>query len=818
MSIKKGIIFYGSDFAPAKQVNVAGDDGFLPVSGGRSSVPELVSSFAPSNRLVEIPPDFAVEYLSTLENLAAYNSDISYALDNIVQLANTPHSIEFSDKVSERQAKEMRVHLKAKEASWYANSGGFRSLKADLLAQIVINGALSAEAYPDEKLKGIKQIVRVSPKVIRFAYNSENDTYEAYQMASGLRRDNAVNGMVKLNPLTYKYIALRRYFQSPYATPPFISAIDMLVTQKDMLSNFKNIMQKLGMLGFLSAEVTPPEQLPGEDKTAYWNRCLAYLNDVVYPQVSKNLGKGFVAGFKDRHKFELQGNNMNVQGAEGLFKLVQSRIYAGVKQDPNMLGENYSVTETFGRVVLAKLLSQVEDYQTVVDTFLEHVYLLELKLAGYSPGYVEVHSEKPLVNDQLKEEQAQEKKIANVKSKRDMGIISQTTAAQELGYDEAHSDGDITKASEPTPGAQAPVADPAGGKTDPSNEPQASQNIAEARIKQLEARLHAGVPRYDYCEGHKCGETVHSGNFMQFEGFADSKLENFAKNYFSEVNKQYKAATKAIAATLAAKLSNFSESVPLETVQRESYLHILAKWESEFAVPVNDAVQANITKVWEHYRADKAIFGNKKKGSGSNAASFSGDIPDAVLSLDDYRAITYMEQSDAMYLGKFITDKDTKKAVYEYLKQEYIEGTLPIGNSPKAIEEFKSRFASMLNLEAWKIRRVIDTSVNKIRNYAHVFYLEQGAITEYEIIEVNDNLTCDWCAEMDGKSFTVQNTKDKIMREVSAGAGNVSAISPFLTSTKLSEIKGKSAEELQNMGFNSPPYHPHCRGTIAAKL
>lgn len=820
MGLKKEIVFYGSSQELKQQRNVSGDDtSFLPFTGGRSSVPEIVSTFAPSTKLVEIPPDFAIEYLSTLENLAAYNSDISYALDNIVQLANTPHSIEFADSVSESQAKIMKLHLKAKEASWYSNSGGLRSLKADLLAQVVINGALSSEAVPDEKLRGIKQVVRVSPKVIRFIYNPKTDEFDPYQLSGRYTSVGDMPGLVKLNPLTYKYIALRRYFQSPYATPPFISAIEALVTQKDMLGNFKNIMQKLGMLGFLSAEVTEPQQLPGEDKQAYWNRCLSYLENTVYPQLQKNLGKGMVAGFKDKHKFELQGNNMNVQGAEGLFKLVQGRIFAGVKQDPNMLGENYSVTETFGRVILAKMLSQVEDYQTVVDTFLETLYSLELKLAGFSPGYVKVTSEKPLVTDKVKEEQAEEKKIANVKAKRDMGIISQTTAAQELGYDEAEEEGDIAGKA-PAPGGAADPSAPApegGDKTDPAATG-GDGNLTAARIKMIESRLGASFGQYPYSNEHKCGQRVNAENFAEFTGFSDSKLEGFSRKYFNDVNKLYKDATKRIAATLGAKLANMSASVSLEIVQRESYLHILSKWESEFAVPVSDAVGSHIPKAWEHYRSDKGLFAAKKKSSSSNAASFSDDIPDAVLALDDYRAITYMEASDELYLGKFITDKDTKRAVQEYLKQEYLEGTLPIGNSPKALEQFQKTFASMLDLEAWKIRRVIDTTMNKVRNYANVMYLEQGAVSEYEIIEVNDNLTCQWCAEMDGKTFSVQATKEKIMREVGAGAGNVSYLSPFLTTQKIEDIKGKTADELQALGFNSPPYHPHCRGSVAAKF
>lgn len=814
MKLTENTTFYGGENIVIEEFASNNNTDYIPVSGGRSSQPDAISTFAPQNKLTEIPVDFSVEWLSTLENLAAYHSDISYALDNIVQLASTPHDIYFSDKIKPKQAIEMKKYLAEKENNWYECSSGVSSLKSDLLTQIVINGALSAEAYPDKNLKGIEQIVRIAPKNIRFVYDKTIDRYLPYQISNTLLSQKE-NGMIKLNVNTYKYIALRRYFQTPYATPPFISAIDALCTQKDMLLNFKNIMKKLGMLGFLSAEVTPPTQRAGETQEAYWQRCIDYLNNSVYPQLQKNLGKGFVAGFKDKHKFELQGNNMNVQGAEGLFNIVQSRIFAGVKQDPNMLGVNHSTTETFGRVVLAKLLSQVTDYQDVVDSFMAHVYLLELRLAGFNPGYVKVVSKKPMIGDQLKEEQTEEIKINNIKAKRDMGIISQEIAANELGYDEPYIESDVV--SQSPVNSQNPNDTNAGGGTTPdANQTDPSQSSSNLKIKQLEYKYKKHIVEYNYCNEHKCKIQINKTNFEQFDKFKGTDLEKYIKQYFSEMLTKYKEASKSISKTLGDKLLNYSKDTPLETIQREAYLHILIKWESEFITPMKDVIENNITVVWEHFRKDKSIFNSKTPTGYSKSKFNSNDIADGVLDLDDFRAIQYMEQSDSMYLGKFITDKDTKKAIYKYLEDEYINGYLPIGNNKEALDKFKKTFEETVNLEAWKIRRIIDTSLNKIRNYAHVYYMSQSAVDKYEVLEMNDNLTCDYCAEMDGKVFEVKLTKQKIQKEVNAGAENISKLSPFITTQKIDDIKGKSASELQALGFNSPPYHPHCRGTIIA--
>lgn len=804
--VKNGNVFYGDEnYVKKVDKHIAGDDpDFIPIVGARSSVPDNINTFAPNNKLVRIEPDFPVEWLDTMQNLAAYNPDISYAIDNIIQLANTEHDIYFSDKVKDSEQKKMKAHLKEVEGNWYQNSGGIRSLKADLLVQIAVNGALSGEIIPNEKLKGVKQVVKVDVKNIRFVYEREMDLYMPYQVAY---KSGQINDMVELNPRTYHYIALRRYFQTPYATPPFIAAIESLCIQKDMLSNFKNIMQKLGMLGFLSAEVTPPAQLPGETQPDYFNRCNRYLTDVVYPQLQKNLGKGMVAGFKGRHEFKLEGNNMNVQGAEGLFKLVQSRIFAGVKQDPNMLGENYSTTETMGRVILIKMLSQVRDYQQTVDSFFERLYLMELQLAGFAPGYVQVVSKKPIISDQVKEQEARSKEIANVKTLRDMGILGQQDAAEELGYDEPFSEGDV--------GTSDPL--PKAGKKGPSNPPKAAASNKRIKTKQIEFRLHKVVPEFDYCSHLKCGNMATRESFIETSDFKDAKIEGFIKGYFNAMNKQYKLATSAISKTVATKLLNFSENAPLESIQREVYLIVITKWESEFVVPMQDIVEEHISKAYDFYRKDKSIF--PKKTTSQNSKAFANeDLPEAVLDLDDYRAITYMEQSDTMYLGKFITDKDTKKAVYKYIEEEYLNGYLPIGNNDKALNKFSDNFAKELNLEAWKIRRIIDTTVNKIRNYAHVNYLSQASIETFEIIEWNDNLTCDYCAAMDGKKFSVTTAKEKVKKVTNSSPSDVSTISPFITSKDLQDIQAMNESDLQAAGFDTPPFHPHCRGTISASF
>ncbi|RUP42335.1 MAG: hypothetical protein EKK63_01780 [Acinetobacter sp.] len=771
---------------------------FMPTGQTRSSVEPVLKTMAPiSNKLVEISPEFAIEFLPTLENLAAFNDDFSYAVDNIITLANTEHEIFFSDKVPDKLQKEMKLFLKDEEKKWYEFSSGSRSLKADILAQLVINGALSAEFVIGERFDRIEKVVRIAPKYIRFGYDPIKDQYEVFQTASGASISSL--GKVKLNKNTYRYVALRRFFDSPYAVPPMITAIESLVIKKPMVANFKNIMEKLGMLGLLTVNVVAPEQRSGEDDADYWTRCQEYLDKYVYPQIKANISSGVVVGYKDSHEWTLEGNTMNVTGAEGLVKIVQEMIFSGLKQDPNMLGRNYSTTETFGNVILQKMTSQVNDYQTASDEFYSHLYYMALLIKGYDPGYVQVKSKPAMMGDRLKMAQAEKEEIANVMAKRDNGIISQTVAANELGYDQADD-----------PEFKAPSKD-----QQPAINPQAPKEKKPAKAKnrqifEVEKILQKHVVEFDYTTAN-CGT---ADNFASAD-FHDSKTNKQVDGYASEVETIFNDAVKKSSSRAAAKLSNMKADSTLEEVQGAVYLAVISKWEGDFISPVSQSVRGKIESIYTYHRKDKKVFGSDAVKQ-SNSFAKDKTYPEAILSLKDYRTIDFMEEHDMLYLGKFITDDSTKKRIYNYIEEKYIQEGLPIGNSGKALDEFQKEFAKVLKIDRYKIRRIIDTSVIKLKTFGNLRYLAQAEIEKYEIIELEDQLTCDYCKTMNGYTFIVSEGVDKIDAEIDAGADNISTVSPFATTIKLAEFKLMSKETLVKKGIMKPPFHCHCRGRIVA--
>ena len=493
----------------------------LPVKGGRSSISDSATSGLLS-ALAVISPDVPFEFLEIMESLSKWNADFSYAVDNIIQLSNTKYTVTFDDSVSDDQAKLMNMSLKQASKRWYNQSEGIMSLNSDLLAQLAITGALSAEIVPNMSLTGVEKAVIVNPKGVRFKYDPDLDQYMPYQILKGIITEiDPTTGMHPLNPVTYKYLGLRRLNDKPYAIPPLLSALENVAVEKDMMAGIKTIVKKLGILGFLSVLVTPPMRLMQETPEAYQSRCGSYLDSVI-PQMEKGLSKGYVAGFKDTHEFKLESVMGNIQDAKGLFDLNAQSKFAGLKQDPLMLGRNFSTTETLGRVILAKLTTQIAGYQYKLKEFLEALFTMHCMMQGFAFNYLEVEFEPAMIGDKLRDAQTFQAVLLNLEVLYQQGIISQDQYAIEAGYEQPDQPEPRVPAGfglNPKTGLPDPVpADPNnplpkppkpdGKGDDPTNpkttavKSQIKAALIKSALAELETELGGDFPEYVYKVDH----------------------------------------------------------------------------------------------------------------------------------------------------------------------------------------------------------------------------------------------------------------------------------------------------------------------------
>jgi SPP1 gp7 family putative phage head morphogenesis protein len=705
-----------------------------------------------------ILPEYGLDWLPVLNALSISHHDFSKAVQNVLDLANTPYEITF-EGVSEMQRKKMSKYLEAQRKIVFSKFGEATFINTSL-RQIAVFGALSCELVVSKDLRYVKEVVFVPNVEIRYVY--ENGSYAPYQQVrtTMITKQN-MYGYQKLNTYTYKYLPIVNQDNIPYGIPPFLSALESAGIERDMIKNFASLMKRLGMFGFLEVSIHPPDKLEGESDIEYIQR----LGDVAKTQgsgIANNLNDGYIVGFDGMQSFKMNGNDTNGKGQSELLSIIDTRVITGLKQDPNMLGRHTTVTETFGKVLLTLLINQTETYQMIVAGFLEHLYINILKLGGFEVDNLKVEFSKPNVTDELKDEQTKTAKISNLTTLYEQGIITQTQMANELGYNQPAQPAPITK----------------------------TQSLSVAKKKSQNLSFDYSLPT-DY-------ETV---SFIDWGG--DTKAQAFASNYTKSIDVAYNIAIQ--------KTTNKIESGLTKGITQKAFISLVesafSNWENYFKIDKPTKKYTKDAYMW--YRSDKGVF-EKKTQAQSQSHAF--DVPNVVLDLSDKRAMEFLAKLDSFYLGKFITDEDTKKRVLDFLNTFYLENGEAIGDNKEMIKKFKETFASTLQLESWKIRRIIDTSVNRLRAWGNLNYMSQAQENSYQIVEVLDRITCPHCRAMNARVFSVKTAKSQITSTIKNGVD--SNLPPFITTLPIADVESAKSSDLESKGFLMPPFHPHCRGRL----
>lgn len=402
------------------------------ISPGRVSVPndQYTSIGALSELTNLVTPSFRDDLIPIIRALYKINPDMSIAVQDMFKLANTGHIIRFPNNTTD-EALKMMDHLHEASKKWSNYSAGIDGLVNKMICQCLIGGAISIEGVPNQDLTGISTILFVNPEDIRFKRESDG-VYKPYQI-NKFRNNNKRDSYIKLNTETYLYSGTYNDVDEPYGIPPFMGALDSIKTQHDMRINFKEIMEIMGMVGFLEAKMQKPSRRASESEDTYMNRLTSLLTQLKI-NLREGMKDGIVTGFVDDHEFKLNSTTASMQNMDVPWSMNQQSVANGLGITSSIIGVQQNTTEGGAGIMLSKLISQLKNIQMMVKFALEFLYSLELRLAGMPNKGIEVVFGTSTISDEIKVQQAQEYKIKNVISKYQQGLISQDQAAWELGY------------------------------------------------------------------------------------------------------------------------------------------------------------------------------------------------------------------------------------------------------------------------------------------------------------------------------------------------------------------------------------------------
>jgi len=176
----------------------------------------------------------------------------------------------------------------------------------------------------------------------------------------------------------------------------------------------------------------------------------------------------------------------------------------------------------------------------------------------------------------------------------------------------------------------------------------------------------------------------------------------------------------------------------------------------------------------------------------------------------DLRAVNALAESDNLVLSKFLKNSGTSLTLKKFLQEEYLEkGEALFGaDNGDAIRDLKSRLGGRLGkVTNQELRRIVETSVQRIRNRGSLQQIETSAAVFVQIFEPTRE--CPFCQAMHLKIIKV---KDAVRRAV--------FLDTLTEDQFISQFKvDKNKPELENLdrfigeGF-LPPFHPHCRGRL----
>ena len=783
----------------AQETRGSGFTGTLP-EGGRSSVPTTADPLNTLKNFGSIQPVVPHDYIEVIEALVRSNPDYSQAVSNFVSHANTGHELVIESE-SDAVADAVLENLN-ETAIRICPAGGIDALINQQCRQVISTGALSSEAVIDASATQVKRVVLVPTKLIRFRTGEDGEP-EPWQRLTNF--SGAGGEMVKLNPLTYSYLPLWTEGDNPYAIPPFLAALEMTVVQQYINENLKFIVKKLGLIGFIDVIANAPMRTPQQSDKQYEREMQSYLQSV-RDAVQDNYYNGMLVHYRDieiaMHHIS-EGLGAGLSGVVQVLHHVEALLLSGLDIDPAMMGRSYSKTETYANAVYRKMVRRAMHLRALVKFFIEKVYRLQAILSGFSDVSILLQFEENPPFDLDKASQYKETDIRAALMKVESGLADPDVVAAELGYDSWY---DLSKL--------ALVEDTVDNS-------QARRGLTVERILRTARELEKGLIRRQ--RGHFrfrfqpemmryyfVAPKIHVSSLETSRAGEEEALEEFIGGYLKRLRpfdeRWREAALDAVEAFLKkhsetsfATAEKFAEAL-LGELERTHKIVFERK-------SVRREISETVEEIYTFYRL-------------KDDASLAGLMPDLSLLEADTATMEFVRNIDSWFFSKFIRNDDMRDSLLKFFREEYLlRGSGIFTGGTQDLEAFRDLFAGRLSdLSDWQIRRVISTSIQRIRNFAHIRSYAQAGIEAIVVVAVLDKKTSALCRSLNGKIIRVEQAVESIDRITAMSAedygefiSNNSLDADYVRNLfeEMGDEAGMSKLLAEDVGL--PPYHPNCR-------
>lgn len=205
---------------------------------------------------------------------------------------------------------------------------------------------------------------------------------------------------------------------------------------------------------------------------------------------------------------------------------------------------------------------------------------------------------------------------------------------------------------------------------------------------------------------------------------------------------------------------------------------------------------------------------------------FGGEDPPVKLRFGgaDTRAVNFFGKLDHFYFSTFVNNR--RDELKSFLRDEYLEkGAALFGRgTSEELDDFRKAAAGKLgNLSDFQTETIIQSSVQRIRNYAHFGSLSQAEVEYAKIVVIEDGkCTTNICPTLDGKLVKVSVAAAAVERLTKLEPGDYalelykSNLGRAFASDPVGYVKDRFGDkhiddDLVAEGRGFPPFHPRCR-------
>lgn len=750
----------------------------LPVNAGGIAVDPSATSISTMARALGggsyIDMPVSSEVIWALLGLSVSNPLLSKTVYDAVTLANTDHRF-FVDAPNEATARKAALEIESLASRMHP--GGLTSWFQVAFFQAVVTGALSHEWIVRQDLRGLERSQFVPVTSIRFRPEDDTGLMVAHQVG---RPDGL---QPALNPLTYHYRPIMQIENVPYGIPPYASAIEPLWVQRETMSQIVGIARKLGLLGIVQMMLTPPTPKPGESDESYRARASTELSSAE-TKIRNNLKSGLFVGFKGAHEFSVAEAAGDPAGFRAIWETVDQAAHTAAKNDPSLTGRPYSRTETQIRLVYQILTQQLGAIQRMVDMSVATGLNLHLALAGIG---AKVNVERDPINsfDPGAEEMAKQTRSNRILNELAANVIDLETAQQELGYADLFA--------QDTSGSVRATMRLRGGRYG-----------FEIRGGRIAAGQDDAVTLVDDNWPPPHGEHDHEpcGGPMSLDM---SAIDDLIADYERAIGRQTSLAGDTAVEEVRRWLERQARGLEPDQMAENIYRIVARHYGGHMSSNrVRAIVETNL----------EAIYREARLGTGWAQAFVNVTLPDGVGPVfdgaRDGRTLRFLQDTDVMYLGRYIRRRDTAERVKNRIMRDY----LAVGRDWRD-RSFIESIARDVGLENWQAERIVRTTANTARTFAQIRSYEQvgvDLVRKYEIAGPVDGIACEYCRSMVGRQFSVVQEVSRMRSIIAAGPEALPDLKPFASGRMdIDSFKRASSEDLQAAGLALTPVHPNCR-------